>query len=56
MTCAAAAEFLPDKLSGIVYGMCLDTQGATPNPEKVYVAGSVPAQAWFRNGDWLRTE
>ncbi len=39
MTCAAAAEFLPDKLSGIVYGMCLDTQGATPNPEKVYVAG-----------------
>jgi hypothetical protein len=39
MTCAAAAEFLPDKLSGIVYGMCLDTQGATPNSEKVYVAG-----------------
>jgi len=39
MTYAAAAELLRDKLSGIVYGMCLDTQGATPNPEKVYVAG-----------------
>ncbi len=34
MAYADAAEFLRDKLSGIVYGMW----------------------AWFRNGDWLRTE
>jgi hypothetical protein len=43
-----AARYRRDKRSGIVYGMCSDTQDATPNPAKVYVPRTVAPPRFAR--------
>jgi len=48
-----AAKLLRDKLSGNVYGMCRDTQDATPTPETVYARGPM-APPKMRGGDATR--